>query len=194
MNLRTAGMATMTVMMLTLPLGASAQEPADLRECLDNIQRRGMSEMATSHITGIAGIRLGQSTLTFAQYDQAGRYWPSYQSNTCPVPGTHPDTLAVRQRELTVAREAEMAILQPLADSDGSGFVSTKEAGTFRTVFEFGVLMTQLSQEADFSREKALLATGLDDETFDQRLAAYDEVRRKATTANVPGFPELVAP
>ena len=190
MNLRTACM----VAMMALPLQALAQESADLCEYLDNIQRRGMSETATSHLFGMAAIRLGQSTLTFAPYEQTGRYWPSYQSNTCPVPGTHPDTLAVRQHELTVARDAEMALLRPLADSDGSGFVSTKEAGAFRTVFEFGMLLAQISRDEDFSRTKALLATGLDDETFDQSLAAYNEIRKRATADGIPGFPELAIP
>lgn len=173
---------------------AVAEEPADMAACVAAIREQGMSEMAATHIGGIAFIRLGQGSLTFVTMDDSGRYYPSFHSNSCPMPGADPDTLAARQQRAKAACDAERTRLQPLADTDGSGFVSTIEAIQFRVAFEFASLMDQLQLAGDYSMERVLIATGLDAALLESRMRAYAEVRRKAEAAGVIDLPVIGVP
>jgi len=68
-----------------------------------------MSEMARSHLTGIASILTGGTELTFQKDQASGVYWPTYRSTSCGNPNLSKEEAA------RVQEKAERATLGTLA-------------------------------------------------------------------------------
>lgn len=171
---------------------AFAKDPPDLVSYIEKIRAQGITDSGKSQIMMVVVIRLGQSTLTFDEDAQTGRYAPTFQSATCPVPGADPAETAQWQAELAAARDAEFVALRPLADSDGSGFVSSEEASTFRSVFELGLLAQGVVEKHGYSRAAICRASGLDEATMDSRLSRLDELGKLVAAAGLKPFPVVV--
>jgi hypothetical protein len=170
---------------------AFAQDPPDLVSYIEKIRAQGITDSGKSQIMTVVVIRLGQSTLTFDEDTQTGRYTPTFQSATCPVPGADPVKAAEWQAELARARDAEFGALKPLSDTDGSGFVSSEEAMAFRSAFEFGSLAQCVVEKSGFSRAALCRASGLDEATVDTRLSFLDELGKRMVAAGLKPFPAV---
>ncbi len=184
--------ATLVCLVTILGGLAQAQDPPDLLSYIAKIREQGITESGKSQIMTVAGIRLGHSTLTFNEDPQTGRYLPSFRSATCPVPGADPAKTADWQAELAKAREAEVDALKPLADKDGSGFVSSEEAEAFRSAFEFGSLAQSVVEKGGFSKAALCRASGLDEAAVDARLSLLDELGNRVLAAGLKPFPVVV--
>lgn len=171
---------------------AQAQDPPDLESYIAKIREQGITESGKNQIMTVASIRLGQSLLTFDEDPQTGRYVPTFRSTTCPVPGADPAKTAQLQAELAAARDAEFNALKPLADADGSGFVSSEEGAAFRTVFELGSLARCVVDHRGYSKAAICRASGLDEATVDARLSMLDELGKRAAAAGLKPFPAVV--
>ncbi len=180
---------TLAVVIALLAGAAVAQDPADFTSYVEKIRAQGVTDAGKSHLMTVVVIRLGQSTLTFSEDAHTGRYIPSFQSTTCPVPGDDPAKAADWQAELARARDVEFSALKPLADADGSGFVSSEEALSFRSLFEFGALAQSVVGKNGFSSAAISRASGLDEETVNARLSLLDELGKRVATAGLTAFP-----
>lgn len=129
---------------------AGDEMPADLREYIDQIKASGMSESATSHLRMVAASESGEM-IYVVEKDDTGKYiGGSYESKFCGKPGLSEEALAKLREEQKKAEELSMKELErikKLADRDGSGFVSTAEAGQVRDLYFFAKLVNELTSD-----------------------------------------------
>ncbi len=148
-------------------------DPPDLLEYIARIRESGMSESARGALGMIAGVRAGSTILKYERADGSPRYWATFTSTGCPLPGADPGKVAEWQASLRAKEEAEFERLKPLADKDGSGFVSTEEGNEFRELMEFGVLAEQVREAEGPGLEKVAMASGLEMKEAEAKLERY---------------------
>ena len=180
--------ATLVVSSMSVVL---AQEPADLQEYLARIRDTGMSEWARGDLSVVAGILLGQTILDFRKDDSTGRLWPGYMSAICPNPNTDASEEAQRHRRLGAEREALVRQLKPFADTDSSGFVSTREGAVFRDLIEFGYLATYAAQMDGATVQAIARASALSEGDVTERLSAYREMAARMAAASIKPIPAV---
>lgn len=167
------------VALLAAPAGAA--DAPDLALYMEQARASGMSEMAMSTMVGASGILLGQSSLNFQESEPGGRWWPSYSSNSCPMPGLTPDQERDRQEKLRQEREPIMETLRAVADADQSGFVSSLEAAAFRSTFEFWILATQVADKRPGDELALMRAAGVDSAGARAKLASVTRMVDQAS-------------
>lgn len=120
---------------------AGEEMPADLKAYLEEIKAAGMTEDAASSLRTVASIEVG-ATLLEITTDESGKVSSrGYTSRFCPRPGMSEEARAQLKKEMDAMEEkvkSEIARLRPLADRDGSGFVSSEEGMRFRRAYETG--------------------------------------------------------
>ena len=121
----------------------------------------------------IADIKLGGTILRFERDEATGRYRTGYSGTMCKAPGADPEAWRALQEEHARKLERELEILEPVADTDGSGFVSTREGASFRNAMELGARAAFIYTDLDADLELTLEALGMDEEELADRLAAY---------------------
>jgi hypothetical protein len=184
--------SSLSAMVLVLSVsGAQSQDPPDLQEYLQKIRDDGMSEGARMQLHTISAIILGQSILEFHEDDSTGRLWPGYMSASCPNPNSDPTEEAVRQRRLTTELETLVSQLKPIADSDSSGFVSTREGHAFRELVEFGYLAAHVTDTGGATLKVIAKASGLSEGDVDEKLSAYRRLADRMATASIKPLPAV---
>lgn len=169
----------LTVSVLVATCAFAGDDPPDLLDYIAKIRESGMSEGAEGSLRSIASIRAGATILKYRKDDRSGRYWASYSSTACPLPGADPAKVAEWQATLRAKTSAEMDRLKPLADRDSSGFVSSEEAWELRELFEFGILAVQVQEAEGPGIQKLATASGLKSEDAESRLASYRVLAKK---------------
>lgn len=166
---------------------AGEEMPADLKAYLEEIKAAGMTEDAASSLRTVAAIEVGASLLEITT-DEAGKIsGRQYTAAFCPRPGMSEEAraeLRKKMEEMDAKVESEIARLKPLADQDGSGFVSSEEGYRLRRLYELG--KSVLVVTADGLRDGGQVAERLQMpvEKLQQELAAY---------AGIKGFASLPA-
>lgn len=154
--------------------------PADLRAYLEEIKAAGMTENAAGSLRMVAAIEAGESLLDI-QTDETGKVTGrGYSARFCPRPGMSEEAraeLRKQMEEVNAKVEREVERLKPLADRDGSGFVSSEEGMRFRRLYELG--KSVLVVTADGLRDSKQVAERLQMplETLQQDLAAYSGIK-----------------
>jgi hypothetical protein len=187
------------VAVLALAAVAAAQDrqdPKDLAECVEQIRARGMSEVAYSHLGTVAGMRVGGSSWAFKKDETSGAYWTSYTSNRCRLPNEDPAEAERERMQFQYKLDTEVSRLRPLADADGSGFVSTAEGLAFRKLCEFGYKAAFVASEEQGDMERILAGLqidlgGTDPEALAAKLKEYEELRQRAAQGGVADLPEV---
>ena len=167
------------------------QDPADLEEYLTEIREAGMTEEAHNRLTMLASIMLGHTVLDFRKDDSSARVWTGYVTGTCPNPKADLSEEALRQRRQAAEREALVSQLKPFADSDSSGFVSTREGSLFRGLVEFGYLAAHVVNTDGATLKLLAEATGLSDGDVEQKLSAYRELADRMAAASIKPLPKV---
>jgi hypothetical protein len=181
----------LAIMPLMFTTGGPAGDGADLTAYLDQIRASGISEMGRSDLYMIAGICSGSTILDYKKDPDSGQYWTSYMSATCPKPGADAPELT-RWKALKVSEtEAMVSQFKPIADADGSGFVTTKEAASFRYAMEYGYVVARVVRDEGASIESVARASGKDVESARRALAEYKELARRATAAGIACLPDV---
>ena len=167
----------------------TTEKSSDLEAYIQEIRSSGVSEMGQSHIRSIAGILAGSTILSYRVDSTSGRFWPGYMSATCPRPDADTPELE-RWKALQMSESEKLAIkLMPIADRDASGFVTTKEAWSFRTLIEFGYLVSQVISESDATIEAVSRASGMDIESARHRLKEYQSLSQRLLDIGVADLP-----
>lgn len=158
---------------------AALNEPADYLEYIKSVRDIGMGGEALMAVRSIASITSGGSTLTYEAGEDCSSYIPRFASTSCPPRNADPAAVAATQAADRERLATEVQRLRPVADADGSGFVSTAEAAEFRRLIEFGHLMHHLTAVERASDETIACATRLDSDRRRERIRAYDTVARR---------------
>jgi len=111
------------------PAIALPPPPSELQSYLDTIRKAGRSELAWGELLTVSSVKEHVALVSFDKFGEV--YVAEYQDRFCGVPGH-------AQRPEVIAAEKGIDALRPLADFDGSGFVSTEEATRFKNLFELG--------------------------------------------------------
>lgn len=166
---------------------AGEEMPADLQAYLEEIKAAGMTEDAASSLRSVAAIEVGASLLEITTDDAGTITGRRYTAAFCPRPGMSEEAraeLRKKMEEMEAKVESEMARLKPLADLDGSGFVSSEEGYRLRRLYELG--RSVLVVTADGLRDGGQVAERLQmpAEKLQEELAIY---------AGIKGFASLPA-
>ncbi len=164
--------------------GNEQQPGGDLEEYLKTIQEKGMSERADPDLRTVGSILIGHASLSFQRSGPGGRCWPRFTSNNCPNPDMTAEERQEFARRSQLQYEELLRVLKPMADLDGSGFVSTEEAREFRGLFEFGCLAQHV--RANEGEEAALLASAaaLSPEVLPAKARQFNELCRRLQEAD----------
>ena len=191
--------AIFTVILL-FGLNLAAQtpdQPADMKECLDKIISLGMSEVAYQCIAHVAGMRIGGSSWLFKKDETSGIYWNSYAGNRCNKPDQDPEQAEREKIAFEYKLDKEISRLKCLADSDGSGFISSDEGYQFRRLMEFGYKAAFVASSEEGDKQKVSLGLkvelgGSDISLLDEKLKEYSALREKAEKNDIADLPEVV--
>jgi hypothetical protein len=167
------------------------EQPRDLLECIEQIKAWNMSESALMSLRHISGIRLGGAVLSFRKDEQSGAYFPSYSGTQCYSPDRDPEEVRIERERMQYMVDREITRLKPLADSDGSGFVSTSEGAQFRELLEFGYKAARVISAEGRDIERVCRGLQMNAETFRDTLAKYREIRRRAKGLGIEDLPEV---
>ncbi|HWN43404.1 MAG TPA: hypothetical protein VNW71_14345 [Thermoanaerobaculia bacterium] len=159
---------------------AGEDMPADLRAYLEEIKAEGMTEAAASALRMVAAIEAG-STILEIQTDEAGKVSSrGYTSGLCARPGMSEEARAQLRKEMEEMEakvERELERLRPLADRDGSGFVSSEEGGRFRHLYELGKSVLVVTADGLRDGEQVAERLQMRVEKLHEDLAAYTTVK-----------------
>lgn len=170
------GMKSVVAIMIALSVivvSGSASGESDLEAYINQARQAGMSESARGNVQMAAAMISGQASIVFRESEPGGRWWASYRSNACPVPGLSAAQQAERNERLAQELAPAVEVLKVLADTDHSGFVSTAEGETFRARFEFGRLAAQVKAAGSDDVPSLMRASGLDSLACEARRAEF---------------------
>lgn len=159
-----------------LTVACCANAETDLDEYVALIRESGMSESAVGSVGTVATILSGDTTFR-ATRGEDGSPGRSYG------PPTHATQAVLASR--AASREAWTEFLKDQADTDGSGFVSTKEGQALRRRVETGLVAAQLRSGSIQELSEAA------PEASEEDLAAYAAMRAEAVKQGLQGMPAL---
>ena len=163
-----------------LSVACCASAESDLEEYLSSIRQNGMSENAAGSLRTVASILSGSSTF---------RAVPTEDGSLGLGARSSPEENPRRGRQGSddPRREAEAwtEFLKDQADTDGSGFVSTKEGWELRQRIETALVAAQLRPGSFEELYEAVPVASEAD------LAAYAAMRAEAVRQGLEGMPAL---
>ena len=169
---------TLTLLVGLLCVASFAAAQSDLEEYLASIRESGMAERAASDVRMVAAILASGSGFTASRLPD-GSVVQSY--------GSPPGGRDHKERRATASTmESWTAFLRQQADTDQSGFVTTKEGWALRQLVEMGLMAHQLRLH---SLEELERAQPLNSSEAD--LAAYTALRAEALKEGLEGLPAL---
>jgi hypothetical protein len=112
-------------------------------------------------------------------------------SATCPKPDA--DTAEIKQWKELRLSETDVLVneLKRFADVDGSGFITTREAGEFRRLVEYGYLVAQVIRDEGPNLDFVVRASGNDAEEAVRRMEEYKALARRISEAGVTDMPDI---
>ncbi len=163
--------------------------PCDLADYIEEIQRSGATESARGNLDIIARILVGETILTFQEDAESLQVGARYSNAFCFKPGMSPE-------ELSLAREASrrktapvLAVLRRAADTDQSGFVSTKEGVELRRIFEFGVKLAFVSTGGRSDKAERSRLLEVSESEFETCLKSYQQL-----SSGLARIPDITIP
>ncbi len=113
----------------------------EMEQYLDHVRATRMSEVAFDRLNDIALYSVGRRGLDFQKDGVTGRYiYRFYQVNR-PKPAANNTKCAEMQAAQDAEQERIVEALHEVADTDSSGFVSTKESKRLLDAFDFGIAL-----------------------------------------------------
>lgn len=155
---------------------------AHAQQDLVEIREQGMSEAAARSLTTVASI-WGGATLLSVQKLPTGEYESRFTTGFCPRPGADPEEVAALRQKIDERVQAELRRIKPLADRDGSGFVSTEEAAQFREVVLFGLRAAKLETGDRQSPQTIARALGKEPGWVTEKTREYGDLRLRILAA-----------
>jgi hypothetical protein len=155
-----------------------ADAQSDFDDYVASIRESGMAERAASDLRMMASILAGGAGFTATRLPD-GSVGQSY--------GPPPGGRDLRERRATASNmESWTAFLRQHADTDQSGFVTTKEGSALRRLVEMGLVADQLKTHSleELERAQPLSSSEAD-------LAAYAALRAGALKQGLEGLPAL---
>ncbi len=135
-----------------------------------------MAEDAYYSLREVAGVQLGQVSITYHVDEASGRYLARYRNKACPNLQADPELLRKQLEALQEELHVHILLLGPGADADRSGFVTGKEGARFRDLFAFGHLAAHCCENGTADLDELARAAGLGVEEVTRILQDYREL------------------
>jgi len=176
-----AGRKTFNLLMTFSLVTCGAYAQSDFDEYVASIRDSGMTEQARGDVRMVAEILAGTTTFEATRAPD-GSVRQSYG-------GRGGSATQHQQRPSASAADSWTDFLKTKADTDQSGFVSTKEGHALRWMIEMALVANQLNlrslEELDKVRPQPFGSNVQED------LAAYSAIRAEAVKAGLIGMPAL---
>jgi hypothetical protein len=186
-------MSWLFVILLVMPNVLAAEDRKDANELnayLEQIRDWGMTEVARMHLRMIASTIAGGTLLSFYKDGESGAYYTRYTSAFCPSP----EMSDIERQRVQKEQEAKVLPLinklQPIADMDDSGFVTTEEGAEFREIVEFGYRAAHVLNEEGHDMEQISAGLSMNEEQVRERAKKYQKFLAKAGVVGI-GLPDL---
>jgi hypothetical protein len=150
-----------------------------------------MSEAATSALDDVSSVFSGNTILSYPKDAASNRYGDSFRSTVCPNPKASETELKRFEADLQLKTETTRKMLQPLADFDNSGFVSSDEGKEFRDLFFFGLKASYVRSHEGPDSAALARGLGISVERYQERARRYIALREKLGDAGRKIFHEL---
>jgi hypothetical protein len=148
----------------------------------DESKRFRASKKALSQLVHFAELRTGVTVLTFDIEPKIGCV-THYGSSVCPIPGK--SRLEALKAAGRLEVEPEVERLQPVADFDGSGFVTDEEGLRFGVLVHFGQQLNYLVRRKGWKPDRLAVLMRLTSEELRSQLKDYKELIERAKRLNV---------
>ncbi len=133
-------------LLLLSAFGCGPSDPPDLAAYVAEVRERGMAEPTQQLLERVAGIATGAIPVRMAYQ---GGVWQTQQGNP-PLAPDGRDAEEDRRRQAVQDAIADVVrALEPMADADRSGFVSSAEAKALYNLVMTGLGLAHLQAEAD---------------------------------------------
>jgi hypothetical protein len=195
------------VALVQVALSRQRSEPADFVAYINQIRECGMSENAQFPLRFVAYVRLGSVQYGFEKDSLSGVYHATYPM-TISIREEFPnarrslkqdsmehrlhlkqDSVEHRLREEETLNE--WRALQPIADADSSGFVTTEEAREFSRLVDFGYKTNFVLEREGHDLERVYKGLHTTAPEFRKDLQAYRRIADKARRAHLAPLPTI---
>jgi hypothetical protein len=187
----------LVILGLSALAGEPPAQPPDFLAYVEEIRRAGATEEAKSALRMVAGMLVGDGVIEFPKDPETGLYGRSYRSTTCPAAGLSKEAREKLVADINARLEPVFERLKQFADTDHSGFVSTREGWQVRSTFEFGAELAALVPNEGRDKTRLCKLLHVTPAEFDQRLSAYRALVQWFTGTKVnylPPAPVIDAP
>ncbi len=142
----------------------------------DSIRQWKMSESAWTTLLALADARAGLSSLVC---EQGRPYRVSYSTASCYRSQAPRDSVQADLKRKADLANAEFLVLQRLADTDSSGFVSSPEAIQLKRLIEFGAQFPVVVQTERADTNLVLFCMSMNRRDLEATLADYRNLSNK---------------
>ncbi|HVN76937.1 MAG TPA: hypothetical protein VMT19_11505 [Thermoanaerobaculaceae bacterium] len=168
-------------------------QPPDFLAYMEEVRKAGATEDAQSALRTVAWIMVGDAIIEFPKDPETGGYGHSYRSTSCPAPGLSKEAREKLVADAVARTEPVLKRLREFADTDRSGFVSSREGWEVRLIFEFGAELADLVPKEGTDKAKLCKLLNVTPAEFDQRLEAYRSLVRWFAGMKVRYLPPIPA-
>jgi hypothetical protein len=190
--------ATVALLLIAVNIASqNIEEPADMKACIEEIRAWGMSEQAKGSIMMVAGNRLGGTSWYYIKDESSGTYGFGMRGNRCNLPNDNPIEAEREKMAYQYKLDREIMRLKEIADSDGSGFVSTTEGREFLNLVQFGHKASFIIEEEKSDIDAIVVGlnqelSGGDETAFRDKLNEYNTLKTLAVKHGIDDLPNVV--
>lgn len=171
---------------------APTPDPPDLAAYIAEVRAAGATEDAQGALEMVTSIIAGDSLLEFRK-GESGEYGNSYSNATCMKPGLSSEEMASLRKEAADRRAPVLKALRHFADTDGSGFISSKEGWSVRRTFEFGAKLSFLVEKEGRDKDRLCKLLHVGASEFDASVERYSALVKALAGVPVRYLPPAVA-
>lgn len=154
--------------------------------------RPALQPAAAADLRAVAEMRTGVTVPRLEEGESPGTWTLALGRTSCGLPEAAHGRVARLEAALREKAAEDLEALIPFADADGSGTVTTEEAGVLRRLVEFGYLADLLVRERALSLPGIALAAGIGSEEAASRIERYNALALRLNGATERSMPVLV--
>jgi hypothetical protein len=170
-------------------LSCRTQGDSELEAYLNTIRQSRMTVEAQGSLRTIAGVRAKLRAIQFAKDESGDYYSTSWISLSCQRPDMDSAAIARHDAYVDSLIQTQMAVLRPLVDKDGSGFVTTEEAAEFSDLVVDQLLAMYISEVEHGSEEQFIRAKRLTPVRLSSLKSRYAVLHQKAVELAISDIP-----
>ena len=156
-----------------------------------DVEGVGARDIATAQLNTVAYIHVGLATISFTKDSDSESYTTLYSSNGCLSPHLTAEERGQIVAERRTKIDPVVTKMKVLADADGSGAVSDKEAAEFRRIYEFGPRFRAIKEIEGDLAELIAKACNMSVNGLRESVSAYNQLVERAEEIGLKGLAKI---